>query len=225
MTIRLVPGMLASALIFIGVRATYAGPIREAVTGAAGFIGDTVSDTAKSVGKTVGDVTDRISGEVNYTETRREIDATAQKSIDLLFKSAPLTKVLFDKSYGYAVFDNRKTAFLLATGSGAGVAVNKSTHKKTYMRMASLGANLGAGVQFYQSIFFFETKGAFNSFISSGWEATSAADAVFGKAGATAEVKFNGGMAFFHVAESGALASVSLAGTKYWVSHDLNTKS
>jgi lipid-binding SYLF domain-containing protein len=90
--------------------------------------------------------------------------------------------------------------------------------------MASLGANLGAGVQFYQSVFLFETESAFNSFITSGWEANTAADAAFGKAGAAAEVKFNGGMAFYHLAESGALVSASVAGTKYWVSEDLNKK-
>lgn len=201
-----------------------AGPIREAVTGAAGFVGDTVADTAKSVGKTVGEVTDRVTGDVNYAETRREIDSTAQLSLSRLFKAAPQAKELFERAYGYAVFDNRKTAFLLATGSGAGVAVSKSSGKRTYMRMASLGANIGAGIQFYQSVFLFETESAFKSFITSGWEATTAADAMFGKAGAAAEVKFNGGMAFYHLADSGALVSASVAGTKYWVSEDLNKK-
>jgi lipid-binding SYLF domain-containing protein len=202
----------------------FAGPISEAVTGAAGFIGDTVADTAKSVGKTVGDVTDRVTGDVNYAEARREIDSTAQVSLNRLFKTAPQAKSLFDRSYGYAVFDNHKSAFFLATGSGAGVAVNKGSGKRTYMRMASIGANLGAGVQFYQSVFLFETESAFNSFITSGWEANTSADAAFGKAAAAAEVKFNGGMAFYHLAESGALVSASVAGTKYWVSEDLNKK-
>jgi lipid-binding SYLF domain-containing protein len=194
------------------------------VTDAAGFVENTVADTAKSVGKAVGDVTDRVTGDVNYAEVRREIDSTAQTSLARLFKAVPQAKALFERSYGYAVFDNRKSAFFLATGSGAGVAVNKDSAKRTYMRMASLGANLGAGVQFYQSVFLFETESAFNSFITSGWEANTAADAAFGKAGAAAEVKFNGGMAFYHLAESGALVSASVAGTKYWVSEDLNKK-
>jgi lipid-binding SYLF domain-containing protein len=202
----------------------WAGPIKDAVTGAAGFVGDTVSDTAHSVGKAVGDVSDRITGDVNYAEARKEIDQTAEASLKRLFRAVPQAKNLFDKSYGYAVFDNRKTAFLLATGSGAGVAVNKGSGKRTYMRMGSLGANVGAGVQFYQSVFLFETESAFDSFIHSGWEANTAADASFGKAAVEAEVKFNGGMAFYNIAESGALVSASIAGTKYWVSEDLNRK-
>jgi len=113
----------------------------------------------------------------------------------------------------------------LTESIGAGVAVNKGSGKKTYMRMRSLGANLGAGVQFYHSVFLFETERAFRSFVESGWEATTSADAAFGKATAAAEVKFNGGMAFFHLADSGALVSASIAGTKYWVSEDLNKKS
>lgn len=206
------------------VAPAWAGPIREAVTGAAGFVGDTVADTAKSVGHAVGDVTDRVTGDVNYAEVRHELDTTAEVSLKRLFAAVPQAKALFNKSYGYAVFDNRKTAFLLAAGSGAGVAFNNTSGQKTYMRMRSLGANIGAGVQFYQSVFLFETERAFNSFIQSGWEATTAADAAFGKAGAAAEVKFNGGMAFYHLAESGALVSASIAGTKYWVSEDLNKK-
>jgi lipid-binding SYLF domain-containing protein len=202
-----------------------AGPVRDAVTGAAGFVGDTVADTAKSVGKTVEDVSDRITGDVNYTQARREIDTTADASLKKLFTAVPTARRLFDTSYGYAVFDNHKTAFFLASGSGAGVAVNKASGKRTYMRMRSLGANLGAGVQFYQSVFLFETEGAFRNFVESGWEATTSADAAFGKAAAAAEVKFNGGMAFFHLAESGVLVSASIAGTKYWVSEDLNKKS
>jgi lipid-binding SYLF domain-containing protein len=202
-----------------------AGPIREAVTGAAGFVGDTVADTAKSVGKTVGDVSDRISGDVNYNEVRHEIDKTADASLKRLFKAVPQSKDLFDKSYGYAVFDNHKSAFLLAVGSGAGVAVNKGTGTRTYMKMGSVGANIGAGVQFYRSIFLFETESAFNSFVTSGWEANTSADASVGKAAAGAEVKFNGGMAFYNLADSGALVSASIAGTKYWVSEDLNKKS
>lgn len=201
-----------------------AGPIREAVTGAAGFVGDTVADTAKSVGKTVGEVTDRMTGDLNVVEARKEIDRTADSSLKNLFKAAPQAKELFEKSYGYAVFDNRKSAFFLATGSGSGVAVNRETGRRTYMRMASIGANLGAGIQFYQSVFLFETERAFTSFITSGWEATTAADAAFGKAAAAAEVKFNAGMAFYHLAESGALVSASVAGTKYWVSEELNRK-
>ncbi len=218
-------GALCGAMVLLASHGAYAGPIKDAVTGAAGFVGDTVSDTAQSVGKAVGDVSDRITGDVNYAEVRREIDATAEVSLKRLFAAAPEAKKLFERSYGYAVFDNRKTAFLLATGSGAGVAVQRGSGKRTYMRMGSLGANLGAGVQFYQSVFLFETEKAFRTFVTSGWEATTAADAAVGKAAAAAEIKFSGGMAFYHLAESGALVSASIAGTKYWVSEDLNQKS
>jgi lipid-binding SYLF domain-containing protein len=216
--------ILGVALVVTTMSSAWAGPLRDAVTDTAGFVGDTVADTAKSVGKTVGHVTDTITGDVDYSKWRKEIDATEAASLKRLFSVAPQTKSLFDRAYGYAVFDSHKSAFLLTTGSGAGVAVSKDSGKRTYMRMASLGANLGAGVQFYHSIFLFETARAYNSFITSGWEANTAADATVGKAGALAEVKFNDGMAFYNLTDSGALVSVSIAGTKYWVSEDLNKK-
>lgn len=215
---------VVGAVLCTTVASAWAGPLKDAVTETAGFVGNTVADTAKSVGKTVGHVSDRITGDVDYVKWRQEIDTTEAKSMKRLFATAPAAKSLFDRSYGYAVFDSHKSAFLLTTGSGAGVAINKDSGKRTYMRMASLGANLGAGVQFYQSVIFFETERAFNSFVTSGWEANTGADATVGKAGALAEVKFNDGIAFYNIADSGALVSVSVAGTKYWVSEDLNKK-
>lgn len=228
MTCRIVKSCHSISLAFLAstcvVQSAHAGPVVDAVTGAAGFVGNTVSDTAKSVGKAVGDTTDRITGDVDYAQVRRELDTTAEVSLKRLFAAVPQARELYESSYGYAVFDNHKSAFILASGAGAGVAVAKDSGKRTYMRMRSLGANLGAGLQFYQSVFLFETERAFNSFVHSGWEATTAADAALGKAGAGAEVKFNGGMAFFTLADSGALVSASIAGTKYWVSEDLNKK-
>lgn len=216
--------VLCGAAAVLSWSPAHAGPVRDAVTGAAEFVGETVGDTAKSVGKTVEDVGDRITGDVNYTEVRKEIDATAEASLQRLFVAVPQAKKLFDRAYGYAVFDNRKTAFFLASGSGSGVAVNRSNGHRTYMRMRSLGATVGAGVQFYQSIFLFETEREFKSFLQSGWEANTTADATVGRAGAVAEAKFSGGMAFYHITDSGALVSASIAGTKYWVSADLNKK-
>jgi lipid-binding SYLF domain-containing protein len=216
--------VVGAAMLLASATSAYAGPLKDVVTETAGFVGDTVVDTAKSVGKTVGHVSDQITGDTDYAKWRKEIDTTEATSMKRLFSAVPGAKSLFNRAYGYAVFDSHKSAFLLTTGSGAGVAVSKDSGRRTYMRMASLGANLGAGVQFYQSIFFFETERAFHSFVTSGWEANSGADAMVGKAGALAEVKFNDGMAFYHLADSGALVSVSVAGTKYWVSEDLNKK-
>ena len=201
-----------------------AEPLLNSVKDAASFVGDSVSDTAKSVGKTASDVGDHITGDVDYDKARKELDATAEVSLKKLFAASPRAKELFDQSYGYAVFDSHKSAFLLAVGSGAGVAINKGTGKRTYMRMGSVGANLGAGLQFYQAVFLFETEGAFTSFVTSGWEASTDADAAFGKKGADAQVKFNGGMAHFEIADTGAIVSASIAGTKYWESEDLNSK-
>jgi len=222
--IKIVGVGMCALLANLASTSAVAGPIREAVKEAAGFVGDTVSNTAKSVGKTVGDVTDRITGDVDYAQVRHDLDQTAEKTLVRLFSAAPGARRLFDSAYGYAVFDNHKMAFLLASGAGAGVAVEKGSGKRSYMRMRSLGADLGAGAQFYHSVFFFESERAFRSFVDSGWEANTSADASVGKAAAGAELKFNGGMAFFTLADSGALLSVSIAGTKYWVSEELNSK-
>ncbi len=104
-------------------------------------------------------------------------------------------KKLYDKSYGYAVFDNTKISFGLTGGGGTGVAVEKASKARTYMRMGTGGLALGLGAQVYQVVFLFQTRDTFTNFIEKGWEAEASANAVAGKAGANAEATFRNGVA------------------------------
>lgn len=194
-----------------------AGP-EEAV----GYVGKTVGDTVKAVGKGVSGAADRIAGDVDVAEARKEINKKADASLARLFKIDSRAKALYDISYGYAVFDNSKSSFLITVGHGSGVAVSKAGRDRTYMRMLSGGANLGAGVQFYQNIFLFENKKSFDDFVNLGWEAGTAANANFGRNSLDAQVRFVNGMALFQLAETGINLSVDVTGTKYWKDGDLN---
>ncbi len=63
--------------------------------------------------------------ELTIPEQRAEIDRMANEALHILFAESPGTKAQFDKSYGYAVFDNVKLGFLITGGGGKGVAVVK----------------------------------------------------------------------------------------------------
>jgi hypothetical protein len=66
----------------------------------------------------------------NYTENMRK-EALAE-----LYKEHPEARSQLNNAPGYAVFSNvGSKIFMLATGSGFGVAVNNRTGKKTYMKM------------------------------------------------------------------------------------------
>ncbi len=216
---------LASCLLFLPT-AAWGGPLRDvanAVGDAAGYVGETVGDTAVAVGKGVSGTAKEITGTNDPAATRREIDAVAESTLSKVLSSSIGAKRLFDESYGYAVFDSRKASFLITTGSGVGVAIRKSGGRRTYMHVASAGVNVGAGLQFFQGLFFFETKEAFDRFVNQGWQADATAGATLGKNSLEAQAKFTDGMAYYQLSETGIMLDANLTGTKYWKSKELNS--
>lgn len=204
---------------------SWAGPLREAagvVGDAVGYVGETVGDTASAVGGNVANTAKELTGNNNPTETRREIDKVAASTLSKVLSSNKGAEGLYNQCYGYAVFDSSKASFLITTGRGIGVAIRKGDGKRTYMHVATAGVNVGAGVQFYQGLFLFETKDAFNSFVNQGWEADAAAGATLGKGSLEAQAKFINGMAYYQISETGIMLDADLTGTKYWKSAELN---
>jgi lipid-binding SYLF domain-containing protein len=217
--------LLTSCLISLPTT-TWAGPLREvasAVGDAAGYVGETVGDTAVAVGKGVSGTAKEIAGTNDLAATRREIDGVAESTLSKVLASNAGANELFEKSYGYAVFDSRKASFLITTGRGVGVAIRKSDGTKTYMHVASAGVNVGAGLQFYQGLFLFETEQSFNRFVNQGWQADATAGATLGKASVEAQAKFTNGMAYYQLSETGIMLDANLTGTKYWKSKELNS--
>jgi lipid-binding SYLF domain-containing protein len=197
----------------------FAGPLRDA----ANYVGETVGDTAKAIGEGVKDTVKTVAGTNDPVATRKEIDTVADATLKAVLEKSPVAKSLFDVSYGYAVFDSRKASFLITTGKGVGVAVRKGSGERTYMHVASAGVNVGAGVQFYQGLFLFENKAAFDSFVNTGWQADAGAGATLGKASLEAQAKFTNGMAYYQLSETGIMLDATIAGTKYWKSAELNS--
>ena len=62
---------------------------------------------------------------------RMKIDETSKEALDELLANNAKAKMLFDNSYGWAVFDNLKLAFGFSGGGGNGVASVKDTNQKT----------------------------------------------------------------------------------------------
>ena len=153
---------------------------------------------------------------------RQKIDAMAKESLDTLFSEAEKSKTLYDQAYGYAVFDNLKISLGVTGGGGVGVAVNKSSGARTYMKMGTGGLNIGLGGQKYQVIFLFQDAKSCNSFVEKGWKAEGSANAVAGTAGANAQANFTNGMAFYHLTEGGLMLQADISGTKYWKNKKLN---
>lgn len=152
---------------------------------------------------------------------RAKIDARSAEILDQVLSESARAKELFDKAMGYAVFDNTKAALGVSGGGGSGVAVEKASGARTYMKMGTAGVGLGIGVKTYQVIMLFENEKVFRNFVERGWQADTQAGAAAGTKGAAVEATFHDGMAVFVRTKKGLMASADVSGTKYWKS-DLN---
>ena len=123
---------------------------------------------------------------------------------------------------GYAVFDNLKSAFLVSGGGGVGVAVERATREKTYMKMGTAGIGIGVGGQSYNVVFLFEDEETLRRFIDKGWHADATATAALGSKGSNAEATFSHGVAVYQLTHKGLMAHIDISGTKYWKSRKLN---
>jgi lipid-binding SYLF domain-containing protein len=155
-------------------------------------------------------------------QKREKIDTRAQWALERLFKESEKADELFKDAFGYAVFDNTRVTFGITGGGGTGVAVEKESGKRTYMKMGTGGVALGIGAQTYQVVFFFQDETTFRRFVDEGWEAEASASAAAGTAGANADVNFRNGMASWLMTKGGLMASADLSGTKYWKNAKLN---
>ena len=176
------------------------------------------SDAADSV----SDAAESATEKETPAETRSKIDSMANATLQRLLREQSGAKGLYDKSYGYAVFDTRKFSFMITSGFGAGVAVEKASSQRTYMKMATGGVNVGLGGEFFQLVILFENKNTFDTFVNEGFEAGSEASAVAGSDAQDLGARFDQGMAVYELTEKGLKLAVDFTGTKYWKDDDLN---
>lgn len=154
-------------------------------------------------------------------QRRQEIDTNAQTTLDDLMNAQASVRDLFARATGYAVFTVTKGGFIVSGGGGNGVAVDKTTGQRTYMRMGTGGIGLGIGGQRYSLVMLFETKDRLDKFIAGGWDSRATAEAAAGKEGIAVQSSFFDGVAFYQITEKGLMAHADVSGTKFWVNDEL----
>ena len=180
-----------------------------------------VTDTGTEVGKTADHLIHRDKN-ISIEEHRLRIDTNSEQALSDLFAVSTEAQALYSNATGYAIFDSREFAFLIKTGFGTGVAVNKSTRERTYMKMASAGLNLGGGIKYLHVIFIFPTEQTFNDFITKGWNAEGDASVVGGDDSAQLGLTLANGTKVYQVIDTGIMLKMSISGTKYWKDSALN---
>jgi len=158
---------------------------------------------------------------------RAEIQKIEKDTLAKLYAAQPSAKSAIEGAAGYAVFNNFGMKILVAgSGSGKGVAVDRKTQKRTYMRMGELQAGLGIGVKKFQVVFVFETPDKLEAFLNQGWEfggQTTAAASTGDKGGSMqGALSVSPGVWIYQLTDKGLAVEATVKGTKYWKDEDLN---
>lgn len=209
--------------------------ISENAGNAAEAIGDATGSAVDKTGEWAGKASDAVSDTVESTKkslrdeetpeaTRAKIDAMAAKTLERLFAEQPQSRPLFDQSSGYTVFDAREASFYVVAGYGRGVAVNRNSDARVYMKMATAGAGLSFGIGGWESqlVILFENDADINAFVEQGLDATAEAGAMAGDDKEQLSHRFNEGKSVFMLTKKGWKVGAKLTGSRYWPDDELN---
>ena len=160
-------------------------------------------------------------------QQKADIRKMGNETLERLYKLQPSAKQAVTNAAGYAVFSNFGTKiFVAGGGSGKGIAVDNKTKKETFMKMVEVQAGLGMGIKKFRLVWVFESQGALNQFVNSGWElggqATAAAQAS-GQGGAFAgAMSISPGVWLYQLTDDGLGLELTAKGTKYYKDGSLN---
>jgi len=148
--------------------------------------------------------------------------AEAKQTIATIKKADPGISKFFDGAVGYAVFTTiGKGAIGIGGAGGAGVLFEKGAATgRTKMTQVTIGFQLGG--QSYSEVIFFETAKALQDFKSGEFAFAAQVSAVALKAGASADAKYQDGVAVFTMTKAGLMYEASVGGQKF--SYEPNKK-
>jgi lipid-binding SYLF domain-containing protein len=122
---------------------------------------------------------------------------------------------LFDKAVGYAVFPGvGKGGFGIGGARGTGL-LKAGGQTVAVVTLTQLSIGFQAGGQAYAEFIFFEDDIALGNFRRGNYELGAQVSAVAIVVGASADAKFNGGMAILTVAKGGLMYEASVGGQKF----------
>lgn len=157
-------------------------------------------------------------------EQRAESDALAYGAMDRLFVDDPEAHALFDRSFGYAVFEMRQVSVGVTAGYGYGVARERNSGIATYMKIATGGAgySFGLGGFAFQFVILFEDEAAYRRFLEEGIEGRAEAASMVGEQTDYLAREFRKGLVVYKLTKQGFKVAAGLIGMRFWVDEDLN---
>jgi lipid-binding SYLF domain-containing protein len=172
-------------------------------------------------------ITGNRPSQADIAAARQEVQGAAQSALAALYALQPGARGDIERAAGYAAFSTFGMKLMIAGGtSGKGLVVNRRTGNQTYMKMLQVQGGLGFGVSQNQLIFVFTTEQALSNFINTGWEFGGQANlsAMAGGEGGmfSGAAQVSPGVYLYQITETGLNATLTVAGTKFFLDSDLN---
>jgi lipid-binding SYLF domain-containing protein len=146
---------------------------------------------------------------------RAELDTDVQLAIGRAKREDPGMSRFFDGCAGYAVFPQvGKGAVGVGAAYGRGELYEKGV-MAGYCTMTQASVGMALGGQTYTEFLFFEGTEALNRFKYRDFTLAAQASAVALKSGASANARYDDGVAIFTMAEEGLMFEASLAGQRF----------
>lgn len=160
-------------------------------------------------------------------EKRAFVNNMERETLSELYSKVPDARRQVDSAPGYAVFSNVNTQIIFfGGGQGYGVAVDNSTGKKTYMRMAQGTAGIGLGVKDFREVVVFNNRSTFDRFVISGWDfgVEAGAGAKSGDKGGDfgGALSVSEGVVIYQITDAGVELKTTVSGKRYWLDRELN---
>lgn len=159
-------------------------------------------------------------GLLNRPGTAQTVDVAkdvkeAQETIAVFKKADPGLSRFFDNAVGYAVFPTvGKGAIGIGGAAGSGVVFEKGKAiGKASLTQVTVGAQLGG--QTFSEVIFFETEPAFTDFKKGTLALAAQVSAVAAAKGASANAKYQNGVAVFTTGKGGLMFEASVGGQKF----------
>ena len=135
----------------------------------------------------------------NAAEKKANIRLQRDEMLAQLIANNPGMKDTISKAAGYATFKQvNVNLLLLASENGYGLLVDNKAKQETFMRVASLGGGVGAGVKDLRVIFIFHDPAVMKQFVEQGVQFGGQADASakYEDVGASGEQSVKAGVNF-----------------------------
>ncbi|MCJ7558148.1 MAG: YSC84-related protein [Gammaproteobacteria bacterium] len=146
-----------------------------------------------------------------------ELEPKVAETVAKLLEKDPGMQSFFDKAAGYAVFPSvGKGGFGIGGAHGKGL-LKAGGKTIAVVTMNQLTIGFQAGGQAYSEFIFFKDEPALGNFKRGNYELGAQVSAVAITAGASADAKFNEGIAIFTQAKGGLMYEASVGGQKFKV--------